>query len=86
MPVAYETRALRVQTALVEPGHKQWTACGEQATRSLAVRTAVLPSQGHESAPLAITTVVQELLNFGRSRLEAMRICRRGRSPRMMGQ
>jgi len=34
----------------------------------------------------AITTVVQELLNLGRSRLAAMRIDNIGRSPRMIGQ
>ena len=37
-------------------------------------------------AYLAMTTVVQELFSFGRSRLEAMRIVRAGRSPRMIGQ
>ena len=35
---------------------------------------------------LAITTVVQELLNFGRSRFAAIRIFRVGRSPRTIGQ
>jgi len=35
---------------------------------------------------LAITTVVHELLSFGRSRFAAMRISSRGRSPRMIGQ
>jgi hypothetical protein len=40
----------------------------------------------HQSDYLAITTVVQELLSLGRSRLAAMRISSRGRSPRMIGQ
>jgi len=40
----------------------------------------------HESDYLAITTVVQELRNFGRSRAAAMRICSLGCSPRMIGQ
>jgi hypothetical protein len=40
----------------------------------------------HESDYLAITTVVQELLIFGKSRLAAVWICRLGRSPRMIGQ
>jgi len=35
---------------------------------------------------LAITTVVHELLSFGRSRFAAMRIASCGRSPRMIGQ
>jgi hypothetical protein len=35
---------------------------------------------------LAITTVVQELLSLGKSRLAAMRISSRGRSPRTIGQ
>ena len=35
---------------------------------------------------LAITTVVQELLSFGKSRFAAMRILSRGHSPRMIGQ
>jgi len=39
-----------------------------------------------ESNYLAITTVVQELLSLGKSRLAAMRISSRGRSPRMIGQ
>ena len=40
----------------------------------------------HESNYLAITTVVQELLSLGKSRLAAVRISSRGRSPRMIGQ
>ena len=39
-----------------------------------------------EANYLAITTVVQELLSFGRSRFAAMRIGSVGRSPRMIGQ
>jgi len=35
---------------------------------------------------LAITTVVQELLSLGKSRLAAIRISSLGRSPRMIGQ
>ena len=35
---------------------------------------------------LAITTVVQQLLSLGRSRLAAMRTSSFGRSPRMIGQ
>jgi hypothetical protein len=40
----------------------------------------------HESNYLAITTVVQELLSLGRSRLAAVRIRSVGRCPRMIGQ
>lgn len=39
-----------------------------------------------EANYLPITTVVQELRNFGRSRAAATRICSFGRSPRMIGQ
>ncbi len=35
---------------------------------------------------LAITTVVQQLLIFGRSRVGAMRTCKRRCSPRTIGQ
>jgi len=40
----------------------------------------------YESESRAITTVVQELATFGRSRFAAMRISSRWRSPRMIGQ
>jgi pimeloyl-ACP methyl ester carboxylesterase len=40
----------------------------------------------YESVYLAITTVVQELLSLGKSRFAALRISRRGCSPRMIGQ
>jgi len=40
----------------------------------------------HRAVSLAITTVVLELLSLGKSRFGAMRILRRGRSPRMIGQ
>ena len=40
----------------------------------------------NRASHLAITTVVQELLSLGRSRVAAMRNCRFGRSPRTIGQ
>jgi hypothetical protein len=46
----------------------------------------IVPALSFTNQSLAITTVVQELLNFGRSRLAAIRISRLGRSPRIIGQ
>ena len=48
--------------------------------------TIVCVTFAHDSVSRAITTVVQQLLSLGKSRLRAMRILRLKRCPRVIGQ
>ncbi len=70
---------MRVQAVGVNP----YSPCrGPRQDRNRIVPALSFTSQ----SPLAITTVVQELFSFGRSRAAAIRISRLGRSPRTIGQ
>src|SRR5258708_15887137 len=79
---------------LIFPFHAYWDGAnvedlgmhklplGKESAELVVLKYAV----HHEASCLAITTVVQELLSLGRSRVAAIRILRPGRCPRTIGQ